>query len=109
MSRLLNKQHKEGSAAKAYADCFVLLTKHYYDASDAASREQLTETYRVLVNKFLTGRILAGSALNKSFLQTVFEKCPALAWSLHEPILKSFLAKTAAESESAASGGRSSH
>lgn len=105
MSRLVIKQHKEPAIQKAYADCFVLLTTHYYESGDAGCREALSETYKALVSKLLTGRVLAGASLNKRFLQTVFEKCPALAWSMHDPILKCFLGKSEADTD----GSRNNH
>ena len=81
------------------------MTTHYYESGDAGCREALAETYKALVNKLLTGRVLAGASLNKRFLQTVFEKCPALAWSMHDPILKCFLGKGAEDTD----GSRNNH
>ena len=92
ISRLVLKPQKEQAIQKAYSDCFILLTRHYYDSGCAKNRAQLVATYKDLLNKFLSGRVLAGSGLNIRFLQTVFEQCPALAWDLHEVILKCFLA-----------------
>ncbi len=106
MSKLVTKQHKEVAMQKAYADCFVLLTSHYYESGNQACQTALAETYRNLVSKLLTGRVLAGASLNKRFLQTVFEKCPALAWSMHDPILKCFLGKN---SEDSTEGSRNNH
>lgn len=83
-----------------------MLTKHYYDAGEGAAREQLIATYRELVNKFLAGRVLAGSGLNIRFLQTVFEQCPALAWNLHEVVLKCFMAKSTGATETNDEGSR---
>jgi len=31
MMQMLLKQHKDPALQKAYSDCFVLLTKHFYD------------------------------------------------------------------------------
>ena len=104
MSRLLLKSHSDPATSKAYADCFALLTKHYYDQG---SRKSLTKAYKGLVNKLLAGRVLAGSGLNSKFLQNVFEKCPALAWSLHDQILKCFLPKEGEGKKE--SGSRSNH
>ena len=87
------KQQREPAIQKAYSDCFVLLTKHYYDSGDTANREALIETYKELLTKFLSGRVLAGSGLNIRFLTTVFEQCPALAWNLHDLVIKCFLVK----------------
>lgn len=73
------------------------------------------------MSKLLAGRVLAGAGLNTRFLQTVFEQCPELAWTLHESIIKCFLAKDVKdvkdvkeegkkEGKSAAgAGGRSNH
>jgi len=107
MSRLLLKPQSDLNASKAYADCFILLTKHYYDQGDKAVSKALTKTYKALIAKFLSGRIMAGAGLNIRFLQTVFERCPGLAWSLHESILKCFLPK--ADDAKEAEGGRSNH
>ena len=83
VSRLVLKPQREPAVQKAYADCFLLLIKHYYDSGDAGSREQLVAIFKDLLAKFLSGRILAGSGLNIRLLQTAFEQCPSLAWSLH--------------------------
>lgn len=63
---MLIKQHKDASIQKAYTDCFVLLTKHYYEqsAEDKQVKEFLTFTYKEMLNKFLGGRIAANSGLN---------------------------------------------
>ena len=100
------KQQKDPAIQKAYADCFILLTKHYYDSGEGAARDQLIAMYKDLLNKFLTGRVLAGSGLNLRFLQTVFEQCPALAWNLHEVVLKCFMM---APKQQAAAGGEASN
>ena len=63
-------------------------------------------TYKDLVNKFLSGRVMAGSGLNIRFLQTVFEQCPSLAWNLHKVVLKCFLVKDDGEKEKAGEGSR---
>lgn len=57
---------------------------------------------------FLSGRTQAGSGLNIRFLQTIFEQCPALAWSLHEQVLRCFLTKES-KTDKASEGGRSNH
>lgn len=38
VSKLILKPQKEPAMQKAYADCFLLLTKHYYDSGDAGNR-----------------------------------------------------------------------
>ena len=55
------------------------------------NRKALIETYTDLLNKFLSGRVLAGSGLNIRFLTSVFEQCPALAWNLQGIVLRCFL------------------
>ena len=59
------------------------------------------------MNKLLAGRVPAGCALHSKFLLNVFEKCPALAWSLHDQILPCFLPKESEDKKQA--GGRSNH
>ena len=104
------RQQREPAIAKAYADCLLLMSKHYFDSGDSGSRESLIATYKDLLHKFLSGRVLAGSGLNIRFLQTVFEQCPSLAWEMHGQVLKCFLVKSyesGGETEKAAEGSRS--
>lgn len=93
ISRLVVKQHKDSAVQKAYTDCFMLLTKNYYESGDAESRKQLVAVFEDLVAKFLTGRVLAGSGLSIRFFQQAFEQCPEVAWSVHKAIIKCFLVK----------------
>ena len=97
----MQKQQKEPTIQKAYTDCFLLLTRHYYDSGDAGNRAALVETYKDLLTKFLSNRVMAGSGLNIGFVQQAFTQCPALAWELQGQVLKCFLAgedKTTARS-----------
>ena len=98
LSKLLCKQHKEPTLQKAYSDCFLLLTKHFYEQGKGKCSVELVDTYKELVRKFLAGRVMAGSGLNIRFLTVVFEQCPMLAWSLHDTIMKCFLVREAATS-----------
>ena len=104
MSRLLTKPQRDPALQKAYTDCFLLLTKHYYNASSGAS-PSLTATYKSLLQKFLGGRVESGSAMSMRFWQQVCEQCPALLWKCHESILSCFLAKEGDQNE----GSRSNH
>lgn len=65
----MQKQQKEPTIQKAYTDCFLLLTRHYYDSGDAGNRAALVETYKDLLTKFLSNRVMAGSGLNIGFVQ----------------------------------------
>lgn len=94
--------------SRGYSDCFLLLTKHFYDSGETQNREQLVECYKDLLTKFLAGRLLANSGLNSRFLQNVFEQCPGLAWSLQSNILGCFLAKES-KGDKNQEGSRSNH
>jgi len=102
------KPQKDPAMARAYNDCFHLLTKHYYETGDAVNREHLVSTYKDLLTVFLSGRLPTSSGLNIRFLQTVFEQCPALAWSLQKPVLRCFLAKES-KTDKTSKGSRSNH
>jgi len=101
MMSMLLRQHKDPALQKAYSDCFILLTKHFYEKSedDKATRDFLVFTYKELLKKFLQGRCAQTSGLNPRFFQSVFEQCPSLGWSLVKPILKCFLAKSPSKEE----------
>ena len=62
ISRLVQKQHKEPAIQKAYTDCFLLLAKHY--SNDQEGVKALTLIVKEMLQKFLGGRIMAGSGLN---------------------------------------------
>jgi hypothetical protein len=95
MQQMLVKQHKDPSVQRAYSDCFILLTKHYYEQSltDKQVREFLTASFKEMLNKFLCGRLPASTGLNTRFFQQLFEACPCMGWHLIKVILRCFLPK----------------
>ena len=101
MQQIMVKQHKDMGIQKAYQECFVLLTKHYYEQSedDKQIREFLVTSYKQMLDKFLGGRVPSSSGLNSHFFQQVFEQCPTLGWSLIKVILRCFLAKSKAKKD----------
>lgn len=103
--QMLVKQHKDPQVQKAYSDCFLLLTKHYYEqaAEDKQVREFLVFTYKEMLGKLLGGRMPANCGLNTRFFTQVFEQCPRLGWYLVKPLLRCFLPK--GSSEGADKGG----
>jgi len=53
---LLLKSSKDFQMQKSYADCFLFLTKHYFQQGDKKMLKFLTFTYKELLKKFLGGR-----------------------------------------------------
>ena len=100
MMQMLLKQNQDPALAKAYSDCFILLTQHFYDQNQKQIREFLTFTYKELLTKFLSGRCSASAGLNLNLFKSVIEKCPCLGWSLIKVILRCFLNKPAEKTKS---------
>ena len=65
MGQLL-KTGKDQQMVKAYQDCFLLLTKTYYQSGNRKLVKFLAFTYRELLKTFLKGR-LSSSAINVKF------------------------------------------
>ena len=63
MMQMLLKQHRDEALQQAYSDCFILLTKHFYDQDQDDIREFLAFTFKELLAKFLMGRFPATSSL----------------------------------------------
>jgi hypothetical protein len=63
MMQMLLRQHRDPALQTAYSDCFILLTKHFYDQEQNEIREFLGFTFRELLTKFLGGRFAATSGL----------------------------------------------
>jgi hypothetical protein len=57
MMQMLLKQQRDEALQQAYSDCFILLTKHYYDQDQDEIREFLAFTFKELLGKFLMGRL----------------------------------------------------
>lgn len=71
MSQLL-KSGKDQLMLKAYQECFLLLTKTYYQSGNDKLVKFLAFTYKELLKTFLGGR-MQSNAINVRFFQTVFE------------------------------------
>lgn len=93
MMQMLLKQHRDQAIQQAYSDCFILLTKHFYDQESQEIRDFLSFSLKELLSKFFGGRIPATSALKQKLFERVFEQCPALGWSVIKTVLKCFLPK----------------
>ena len=96
---MLLKSNQDASLSKAYSDCFILLTQHFYDQNQKPIREFLAFTYKELLTKFLSGRCNQSAGLNLNLFKSVIEKCPCLGWSLIKVILRCFLNKTKEQDE----------
>ena len=72
---------------KAYQECFLLLTKTYYQSGSKKLVKFLAFTYKELLKTYLGGR-LSGNASNVTFFQSVFEQNPGFGW---EHLLKLIL------------------
>lgn len=72
---------------KAYQECFLLLTKTYYQSGSKKLVKFLAFTYKELLKTYLGGR-LSGNAINVKFFQSVFEQNPGFGW---EHLLKLIL------------------
>ena len=94
MMQMLLKSNQDASLSKAYSDCFILLTQHFYEQNQKQIREFLSFTYKELLTKFLSGRCNQSAGLNLNLFKSVIEKCPCLGWSLIKVILRCFLNKT---------------
>ena len=64
---------------KAYQECFLLLTKTYYQSANPKLIKFLAFTYKELLKTFLGGR-MSSNAVSVRFFQQVFEQSPAFAW-----------------------------
>ena len=65
MAQLL-KQGKDQQMLKAYQDCFLLLTKQYYQSGNKQLQKFLAFTYKELLKNFLGGR-MSTAAINIRF------------------------------------------
>lgn len=102
MSKVILKQHKDPVMQRTYSDCFILLTKHFYEQKeDKQVRECLIHTFKTLLTKFLETRAGSASGLSQRFFTQVFEQCPSLGWGLNKVMLRSFLTKGAESSATA--------
>lgn len=78
--------------AKAYQECFLLLTKTYYQSGNANLIKFLAFTYKELLKNFLGGR-LNSNAVSLKLFQSVFEQNPTFGWEhLLKVILKCIVA-----------------
>lgn len=112
MMQMLLKQHRDTALQQAYTDCFILLTKHFYDQESPEIREFLGFTFKELLSKFLGGRFPATSGLKQKLFERVFEQCPSIGWSVIKTVLKCFLPKGKQDSEDASEkeeGSRGNH
>jgi len=76
----------------AYVDCFVTLTKAFYESEDHSMVKFVNITYKELLRKYLGGRGAPSHCLNQQFFTTIFEECNAkLGSSLLNPLLKFIL------------------
>ena len=57
---------------KAYTDCFLFLTKYFYQSGNKRLIKFLVFTYKELLKTFLSGRSNSG-AINVKFFQMAFE------------------------------------
>ena len=74
MSKVILKQHKDPVMQRTYSDCFILLTKHFYEQKeDKQVRECLIHTFKDLLTKFLETRAGSASGLSQRFFTQVFE------------------------------------
>lgn len=64
---MIIKPKQDVGLAKAYNDCFTVLTKHFWQQGKK-NHKFLVFTYESLLNKFLEGR----SSQNKEFFQNAF-------------------------------------
>ena len=88
MGLLLKPQGgKDQQMAKAYQECFLLLTKTYYQSGNTNLIKFLAFTYKELLKTFLGGR-LNSNAVSIKLFQSVFEQNPAFGW---EHLLKVIL------------------
>jgi len=120
MMSLILKPCKDEKLQRTYADCFVVLIKHFYESShddtEGALFKFLVFTFKELLKKLLQSRNSSNAALNAQLFRQVFEACPTLGWHLVKPLLKCFLAKSQSqkgEEEAAENddeeGSRSNH
>jgi hypothetical protein len=89
---------------KAYQDCFLLLTKTYYQSENPLLIKFLAFTYKELLKTYLGGRMSNG-AINVRFFQLVFEQNPGFGWKhLLKIILKCIVATKQKEQASKEEG-----
>jgi hypothetical protein len=88
MSQLL-RQSKDPQMLKAYTDCFLLLTKTFYqNQSNKPLQKFLAFTFKELLKNYLGGR-MSSNAINVRLFQSVFEQNPGFGWQhLIKVILK---------------------
>eukprot|EP00347_Sterkiella_histriomuscorum_P021443 403333957 len=87
---LLLKQNKDQQMQKAYTDCFLFLTKYFYQSGNKRLIKFLVFTYKELLKTFLSGRSNSG-AINVKFFQMAFEQNPSLGWNFAKQLLKCIL------------------
>ena len=71
MVAMLLRSSRDPQLLKAYADCLILMTKHFYE--DAKNHDFLTFTYKQLLKKFLGGRCAQTTGINLKLFQSIFE------------------------------------
>lgn len=86
MSQML-KHSKDQQMLKAYQDCFMFLTKHFYQSGNKKLQKFLVFTYKELLKKFLSGRT-SSTVLSVKFFQTAFEQNPSFGWNFAKLLLK---------------------
>ena len=86
MSQML-KHSKDQQMLKAYQDCFMFLTKHFYQSGNKKLQKFLVFTYKELLKKFLSGRT-SSTILSVRFFQAAFEQNPSFGWNFAKLLLK---------------------
>jgi hypothetical protein len=86
MGQLL-RHSKDQQMLKAYTDCFLLLTKTYYQSTNPSLQKFLVFTFKELLKTYLGGR-LNSAAINVRFFQSVFEQNPGFGWGLAKVLIK---------------------
>jgi hypothetical protein len=69
---LLLRNGKDELMRKAYQECFLMLTKNYYQQGNKKLTKFLAFTYKELLKTFLAGR-MSSNAINVRFFQMAFE------------------------------------
>mmetsp|Transcript_45240 Transcript_45240/g.33010 ORF Transcript_45240/g.33010 Transcript_45240/m.33010 type:complete len:167 (+) Transcript_45240:279-779(+) len=110
---LMLKTSKDQQMQRAYSDCFLFLTKHYFQQGNKKMLKFLTFTYKELLKKFLGGRN-SSSAINSQFFKAAFEQNSCFGWVFFKVLLKCSLPKGAndldeEEKEEEGKGARSNH
>jgi len=100
---LLLKQSRDAQLQKAYADCFLFLTRYFYQSGSKKLAKFLVFTYKELLKTFLSGRTNS-AAVNAKFFQQAFEQNPPFGWSFTKLLLKCILSLKKPTAESKGSG-----